>query len=492
MRVGKRVSTPSMFSQVLRDYWVTAIGQYASAAARAARGFILAAILSPTNLGAVAIMNLVIGFAQYSDLGMSYAVQREVALREGRAEGGVRRWTWYALLANLLGGSVVLAGCVFWAIAPGAAQDASVRTAVIAAGSSALFLGLGTAVYLSLQARRQFGRAARVLLTLSIANLVFSVVGASAMGVRGVLIGQVSATVLALGVAAMQGAIEGRPAVHRSEYGTLARIGFPLAAMAFMGFALENVDQVIILGLLDRERLGVYSIVLAAGSALSLLPLSLSNVIGPRLMQAYGRDSRVESIARYTWKPVRVLGTFLPVAILAVWVVAPVLILWLLPAYGGAVAPLRLYLVGQFFLGMNLGVSSTLIALGKHHYNVMLMLVCVGLNIAIDAVLVGVLRLGLEGVAIGSFCAYAAYWFLHTWRVRRQFASSAVQVLAGNVVSGVPGIVLALYAAWVWSTGRLGSIDLARDGSALGFSVLFGIAWWAYGRGHGWPRGTYE
>lgn len=475
-----------------RDFVVQAFGNYISSAARIVRGLALAALLSPTQMGAVSISNLLMSLSQYSDLGISMAVMREISVGEGRGDDrAYASWVWYGVLARLAGGSLFLTGCLAYALASDVELSNDVRWAVVSAGVAGLALGAATALQYALQARRSFVVSVRIILMYAIANMALSIGGVYVFGLPGVFAAQVCAAVIAVIVAVAYGLgeVAWPPRVRRASVIRLVRVGFPILLMSFMGFGLENVDQVVILRLLDREQLGLYSLVLAAGSALYLLPLSVSNVVGPRLMQAYGAEPNTDAIFRHTWEPVRVLGSILPPAILLAWTVLPALIAAMLPDYLTAIPPMRIYLVGMFFLGLNLGISTTLLAMRKHRYTAVVMAASIAFNVVADAVLVGVLGLGIVGVALGSLATYATFWFAHSWIVRRQFVQSHRVAVVGNLLAAVPGFLLVTYLVAVNLSSGLQAVATGRDALACAMSVGLCAVWWRSGRGHGWVLG---
>lgn len=470
---------------VIRDLSVQGIAQYVSVGARMLRGFALAAMLAPASLGAVALMNLLLALSQYADLGMFLAASREVSIDEGRgAPAPNTGWVWYGVVGKLVGGTLFLIGCLTYA-AWVRTSDVYSALAATAAGVAGLAIGVATAIQYALQAQRRFAQSAPIVLVFSVSNLVLSLVGVGILGLTGVFIAQVISAVAALLVALRMEKV--RPsALSGQSIRRLLVLGIPLAMATFMGFGLENIDQVMILTFLDSRALGIYSLVLAAGSALYLVPMTVSSVVGPRLLRAYGEHPSVEAIFRYTWYPVRVLGSVLPLAVLTGWLIAPWAIVALLPQYVEAIAPLRVYLVGMFFLGMALGTSSALVALEKHAFTVGFMAVGVCVNVVLDIALLKLTDGGLTAVAFGSLVTYAIYSTLQLGFVRLQFGARPSEALLGALVCVAPGAMLVAYGTLVARTGSLGSVQLVRDALALTVAVLASGLWWKSGIGDGW------
>ncbi len=472
---------PDRRRHLLQDVGIQAVGNYVSTFARVVRGFVIAGILGPVEMGVVSTGNLLLNYAQYADLGIAQGLNREIPMDLGRGEDDrAAEWVWYGLLGKLIAGLLVLAGAVAWAVSPlGSGQPEAVRLVIVIAAATSLVAGILLVFQFTAKSYTDFNGAARMVVLLAFANLVAGIVGARLAGAVGVALGVLAASA----IAAVYGWHRVRP-VHipvmtRRRLLELIRIGMPLALLTFMGFNLENIDQVIILSLLDRESLGLYAIVLQAGGLLTLTALSVSNVVGPRLVRRYAESGSLEAIADLTWKPALALSALLPLVVCVSWVVGPLAIQWLLPEYISSVGPFKVYMTAMFFLGLNLGVSSTLLALGRHRLNVPIMLGCIVFNVAVDIVLVGWAGLGLQGVALGSLATYFVYWLLHTGLVRWYFERDLARVVRANLRIVWPGLVLVamLGLSAIW--GRVGTVSPGTD--AL-FVIVAAVVAWLQGR----------
>lgn len=472
---------PGRRRHLLRDVGIQAVGNYVSTLARVVRGFVIAGILGPAQMGVVSTGNLLLNYAQYADLGIAQGLNREIPMDLGRgADDRAAEWVWYGLLGKLIAGLVVFVGAIAWALSPlGSGQPDSVRLVIVIAGATSLVAGIVLVFQFVSKSYSDFDGAARMAVTLALANLAAGIIGARLAGAVGVA----SGVLVASSIAAAYGWYRVRPvrmpAITRRRLLELIRIGMPLALLTFMGFNLENIDQVIILSLLDRESLGLYAIVLQAGGLLTLTALSVSNVVGPRLVRRYAESGSLEAIADLTWKPALALSALLPVVVCASWVVGPLAIRWLLPQYISSVGPFKIYMTAMFFLGLNLGVSSTLLALGRHRLNVPIMLGCILFNVAVDLALVGWADMGLEGVALGSLATYFLYWLLHTGLVRWYFERDVARVIRANAGIVWPGLVLVAMLALSALGGSMREVSPAMD---VGFASVAAAVAWVQGR----------
>lgn len=430
--------------QTSRHFTTMIVATYGATALQLIRGLVLARQLGPEDFGVLTLVALVAAWGAYSDIGVTAAMSREipVGLAAGDRERIVRVHStsvWFRLLS----GSVVAGGCLAYAGVAGH-ESTETRLAIAAAGLLVLLQGLSSTQVQVLQASQLFPRAAALTILLPFLTLVLSAAGAALLGLVGCLAGQLLANI-ALTAASIKAVPPSRvkPDEVRTDLVELIRSGIPLAILAFVGYNLINIDQTVIVWLLDTKALGVYALVLYAGSVLYLLPTAVARVMGPKILHRYEECGRnVKGIEDLTWRPVWLLSIMLPPAIALGWAACDVVIPLLLPEYAEAATPMRIYLTGMYFLCLNLGVSNSLIALNRHRWNIPILVGVIGLNILIDYMLVSVLGLGLAGIALGSLIAYATYWLLHSGLVRWFFEQSYSRVILQNGMVGWPGLAL--------------------------------------------------
>ena len=333
--------------------------------------------------------------------------------------------------------------------------SADVRFGLLASCVVVVGQAITTEQQVILQATMQFGRRAALIVVLGASGLIGGILGAVLGGVRGVFISQLIAAVVTVMFSfALTGFPRPEP-IRRSFLLRLLKAGIPFVLLAFVGYNLVYVDQVMVLSLLGSTSLGVYTLALYAGSVMVLLPAALASAVGPRLLRRYGEEPTTQAIDVLTWRPVAGLSVAMPVIIAAMWSLGPWGIAWLLPAYSSVIGPLRVYIVGVFFLAINLGAGNTLFALNKHKYMIPIIAGCIGLNVCLDILYVSGLHWGLMGIALGSACTYFAYWMVHTTVVRHYFQQRLLRALALNLASGWPGLVLAAADLLAWLTGNL-------------------------------------
>jgi O-antigen/teichoic acid export membrane protein len=446
-----------MFPQrFLRDLSLQTTGNYLSTALLLARGVVLARLLGPASLGIYATVGLVIAYASYADLGMGSVPNRTIPLALGAGKlQEAEEWRWYGITASVAAAMLAAICLMGYVLARWTSLQPDLRLGLLTACVVLVMSALGSQQQMVFRAHRQFGRLNVLVVLTAVVGLAAGVVGALADGVRGVFVGQVVAFVIAAAVGVALGGLPRPRPIHAAFLLRMLKAGIPFAVIGLVSYNLINVDQVMVVALLGSDALGTYMPVLYAGSAVALFPNALQIAMSSRLLQRYGQNSSMEAIAGLTWGPVEGLAAVMPLLCGLAWVLGPWGIVWVLPDYAAAIGPLRVYLVGVFFLGLNMGTSTVLYAINKHPFDIPIVLGSIVLNVLLDLAFVRWAHWGLMGIALGSMCAYFAYWMAHTTLVRHYFGVRVGRSLLQNLASGWPGLVLAAADVVAWTTGNL-------------------------------------
>ncbi len=459
--------------RLVNDVFLQAGSRYVAVALQLVRGVVLAALLGPLGMGTVAAVLVILAWAVYSDLGVGEAAMRELPLAVG--EGDRERqaaWRWYAVAAKVTGALVVGIGILAVAIFAGDSLAPDFRFGMITASVVIVFQQFVSGQQLVMLALRRFGAAAALIILLPALSLTLGILGAVVADVRGVFVGQLLAYIGTAGVALALMGVPQRRGLADTRARDLIALGLPYMLLSFTFYNLVYLDQVMTGFLLGREALGIYVLAQYAGTALLLLPQALAVTMGPRLLSRYGADPRPEAIAGHTWRPTQALSILLPPMIVLAWFVGPPLIHALLPEFVAAVPPLLIYSTAVFFLGLNMGASTTLFAFDRYRRNIPVIVAAIGLNVAVDLVFVLGLDMGIEGIALGSLCAYITYWLMHTRLVATCYRMSIVDTLQRLLVYGWPGLALCVVLVAFATAGVLSDPPLWAVATALAGMLL--------------------
>jgi O-antigen/teichoic acid export membrane protein len=193
--------------------------------------------------------------------------------------------------------------------------------------------------------------------------------------------------------------------------------GVPMLVGAVAFETMRNTDRIVIGAALGFEALGVYSITQLVCQGVYYVPNALSTVMYPRFQERYGRTQTAQSLQKFVEVPLHVLADVLLAGTVVLLVALPPAIRAFFPAFEGTIAPLRIMLVGTYFLCLVPPAGQLLLTIHKQ---------VPALFIGVPAMLLALAgayagaRAGLAGVAAGvaiacfvEFAAVNAYAFSH-------------------------------------------------------------------------------
>jgi O-antigen/teichoic acid export membrane protein len=431
--------TPDAARRIVRHVVGIGSANYVSAVLNAVRGILIARILGPDNYGIWSVLTLVLVWSQFADLGFGTAVTRQlpIARMEGDSAAAARA------KSVSFGFKLGLTGIAALGIA---IASLLVRSATYQEGLRVI------AALALLQAVQQYGGsvllaehrvrdAGRLVILFAGLNLVAPVTGALVAGLPGVWWGLGFALFVTAVLYLRSLHVTPSVRVSRFELKRLAFIGLPLSASALISYNIVNVDQLVVARMLGSRELAFYTIALTTGALLYIAPSSVASILGPSVIERWRvGDARLE---KFVWGPVGLLRDTYWFPVIAAIVLLGPAVRVLLPAYEPGVRAALLYLPGAYLLGINLGASTYLLALGRHWTNVPISLVAVLASAAVEVLLVR-LGLGLRGIALGSTIGYLIYSAMHLTVVRVNLSDRLPAALANTSRMLIPAVLWTL------------------------------------------------
>jgi O-antigen/teichoic acid export membrane protein len=159
-------------------------------------------------------------------------------------------------------------------------------------------------------------------------------------------------------------------------------------------------------------------------------------VMYPRFQERYGETQTAESLRRFVEMPLHVLGDVLLAAIVVLLVALPPALTAYLPDFAASIAPMRVMLVGTYFLCLSPPAGQLLLTI--HKQIDVLFIVVPSMVLALGAAYLGASRglIGVaEGVALGSaaqFVGINVYALSHVgsrWQAVRPIAAVCLKAM---------------------------------------------------------------
>jgi O-antigen/teichoic acid export membrane protein len=338
----------------------------------------------------------------------------------------------------VLGASLVIGGALSVTIVVAAAL-ATVLDLPQSARWALIALSPFGAVALARAGLESFFRAEHLVHAINGVALVVSAAFLGALVAASIYGGLNSATAVALRVGAgavgvallvrlarRRGMRLGMPRLDRSATRMLLAYGLPYAAYSIVQNLSHRADYLLVQAFDGSSAVGVYSIAVAQGELLWIIPTAVGFVLFPRVAARSGvSDARnvAETAALVRWT---IVVTALGAVVLAA-VARPLTTLVYGPAFDGAVAPLRVLLVGIVASALVLVLSAYVLGVGRLRTLVALTAAGALCNIAANLVLIP--RFGITGAAAASALSYSLVAFGCALVVRPTFADAGTSLL---------------------------------------------------------------
>jgi O-antigen/teichoic acid export membrane protein len=317
-------------------------GNLLSTVLRMAGGLIVARLVLPPVLGLFNGISLVLGYTRFLQLGIFNGLNRELPYYVGRGdrervnELASAAQAWFIALGSLIG--LALLAIAAWYEFAGRLESAS-GWATNAVMAMVLFYGT-----MYLQATY---RTAHDFARLSVANVLQNSLAlvlvclVALLGFQGLCLRTTLAAVVSLALLHYWRPIRVRPRWNLRHLKHLFLIGLPIFGVGELYAYWSTLEGTLVIKYLGTTAMGLYAMVVVAGSTIELIPLSVSQVLYPRMAQEFGRTGQIRGLLRPTLKPMILAASGVAPLIVLGWFLAEPLTQRITPNYVAAVPAMR-------------------------------------------------------------------------------------------------------------------------------------------------------
>jgi O-antigen/teichoic acid export membrane protein len=328
-------------------------GNVVSSVLRVIGGILQARFVGPSVLGLFNSIGLVLGYAPFLQLGVLNGLNRELPYYVGKGDQGRVRELAAAAQAWALALSVVVGAAVLapalWYLAHGNVPLAA-GWATNAIGVLFMFYGT-TYLQVTYRTGHDFARLAMVnvvqnAVALALVALV-ALLSFYGLCLRAAISGAIATILLHYWRPVRVG-----PRWNFAHWKHLLVVGAPIFGVGQLYAWWAVLDSTLVLCFMGETGMGLYAMVVMAVGTFDLLPLSVSQVLYPRMAEQYGRTERMDGLLRMTVKPVLLtVAGMVPLIAAGWWLVGPAVRI-LVPKYVDAVPAMQwgllVPLVGSF------------------------------------------------------------------------------------------------------------------------------------------------
>lgn len=326
------------------------------------RSIMLMRLIGPVGRGIQRSAGLLIGYLGNADIAFRHGLSKQLPLAIGAEEderaGEIED---AAYIAVTLITSVAAFGLLAYALflCPAARPT---RIAMATAAGILLAQELTQLYWCVLRSWSNFTPLAVGELVRTASQFLLMVGGALLLGVTGVMLGWLAASLVLLVYLHYVSRITVHARLNWRMMGRLALVGMPIAAISFSDYLLRTIDGAILVAYYGQEQFGFYSLAMQMATYLFAIPRSAGFVIWPKVLEAYGAadDPRVHH--RKTLLPTIASAAIMPVIGGLAWIALPVLAPMVVPRFEPGIPAAQVLSMGATFLALPIATDPSLVA----------------------------------------------------------------------------------------------------------------------------------
>lgn len=218
--------------------------------------------------------------------------------------------------------------------------------------------------------------------------------------------------------------------------------GLPFMAYSFSVTMVNTSDRIIVASVLGKESLGYYAIAVMALMVVKNIPSSSREIIEPAMMESIGRGDGGAIVEPFLFRPLRSTAFFTAVLVGGLYVVFPAVITLLLPRYVSGIEPTRILLLGSYFLALSYLTRGLFVAYNWLAGPTVIMIGVLVFNVAFSLLFLSA-GMGLSGVALATALSYGILFLALFEYLRRKMGGPFPRWGRELIWSAVPALVLA-------------------------------------------------
>jgi O-antigen/teichoic acid export membrane protein len=186
------------------------------------------------------------------------------------------------------------------------------------------------------------------------------------------------------------------------------KFGFPLYITGILNGILNNVDNIILVGMLGFKELGIYSIAMMAKNYSRQVSVGFGHVVGPYFMEDYGKYGDSKLLHAYVAKGTFAIASFMSIVLGLVFIFSTPVITAILPSFVAGLPALRISLIASFFVSLIDFPYDYIVALKQRSSLIFFTIATLALDIALTYLLIKA-GLGINGAAIAATISAMVY-----------------------------------------------------------------------------------
>jgi O-antigen/teichoic acid export membrane protein len=363
--------------------------------------------IGPYLAGVMATLNLILYYASFSHLGVLNAAERDLPVCLGsRDNDRFNRMRDTTFVTSLFLALIFAVGLVVWSLWSKSHLEAQMFAGILVYAFY-VFVWMWSGYYLILlRTSQEFVFLGKIQILIGVLSSVGNVVMVLLFGFSGLL--AMTLVVIIAQTALLSRRVEYASSLRMDwqELKGLLLVGVPMLLFGLAVTGIRTVDNILVLRFLGTEALGFYSIALLANTAIFAVSNSLSGVLYPRMLKAYGGNPTIQTLSLYIIRPSILIAVILPFLIGGLFYLMPPAVVGFLPRFSPGISALRIVSVSSFFLALYLMSVNFLVALNKQLRATVFLVVGIAMS-TLSGIIFTRYGWGLNGIALAAGIGYA-------------------------------------------------------------------------------------
>jgi len=222
--------------------------------------------------------------------------------------------------------------------------------------------------------------------------------------------------------------------------------GLPLLINGLIWTVVNSIDKFVILGFIDTEALGLYSIAQNAFTYMILVPSAMSQLFYTKMGKHYGVNQDVNELNKISLNYSGILSIVTCVIAVFAYFLLPFLVELVMPEYSAGIASSQILIIGLSIYAATLINGNILTILRKNRAILLSSILTCIFNAVASVLLVFINGAVIESVALGTSIAYTLSAVVIMIQVHKYASCKILPLLAVSVlpicVTLVPSVII--------------------------------------------------
>ena len=401
----KAISTTK--KRIVRDITWYSNSNYLNTGLGLIRGYLAARLLGPQAYGLYSYVLLVVGYGLNANFGALAGLSREVPRLKGIQDfNNVQRTKDIALTLSMTVSGIISVGLLVYSF-----SGKTFTVSPFAWRITALLILLQTClIYFNrtFRAENRFSLASKLMIVSSILSLGL-VPLIIVWGFNGALYAESLLAIIVLFITIVVSRPKLKIVVSKKATLALLKVGLPIWSVGIIVFLLSTIDRWLIIGFLGTTALGLYGITIMICAIMALVSDVMPDVMYPKYVEKYAQEEDTFKLQGFYRLPMVLMASLTAIGIGALYFALLPLVAILLPQYMPGIDAVRIALFRTFFMAI-IGMPAVfMITTNRQQKYLVLTIGAVLLNVSLNLLFMGPLKMGISGAALASTLTYVIY-----------------------------------------------------------------------------------